>query len=281
MKTQSTKNLTVIILLTVLALVLIGLLIQTNRSGNKKLDSEKTRSEALLSDKLDLEQRMEAAQNDITGLRGSNQNLEKKLGELNEQLALKEKEIRRLMTDRNTVKELRQKNAELEALCSRMESDIKTLEELRAKLMLENGLLDKQLADLGSKNDSLVAQNAILEAMLADNFQIEAQKGKNEKLTLVARRANTLVSSFDVPEGMGAKLYFKVVTPDQAVISSTDSPYASIRKLNYESKEDSSGSFGARAELVYKPETKLNRGVYRFHVYDGDKYMGSVQLRLK
>jgi hypothetical protein len=40
-------------------------------------------------------------------------------------------------------------------------------------------------------------------------------------------------------------------------------------------------TFSKRAELVYKPEQKLSRGIYRFQVYDGDNYMGSVQLKLK
>ncbi len=36
-----------------------------------------------------------------------------------------------------------------------------------------------------------------------------------------------------------------------------------------------------RAELIYKADQKLTRGIYRFNVYNGKKYMGSMQLRLK
>ena len=290
MKTKATTNRSAIILLAILAVVMAGLAIQISRSGNKKLNREKLRSEALLSEKLVLEERFAAAQDELAGLEGSNTKLDKKLTELNQLMASKEKEIRKLMADNHTLIELQEKNAELTALCARMESDMADLEEELNALAREKEQLTRLLADMGSRYDYLVIRNTLLEAMLADNFQVEALRGSNDKQTVVARRANTLVSSFDVPAGMGEKLYFKVITPDHREISSKESPYASFRMLNYESDNllaslsgggASSGSFDTRAELIYKPEKKLTRGIYKFHVYDGNKYMGSVQLRLR
>jgi hypothetical protein len=289
MKTKITRNQSALVVLAMLAVIFSSLFFITNHSQKSKLKREKIRTEALLSEKLEVEKSRDTFKKEMEGLKSKHAALVNKMKETSALLSTRENEIKKLAAESATARELKKKNAELEVLRRQLEADIDSLVVNMDRLMQEQLLAQEQLEAMKTSNDFLSLKNAMLEAMLSDNFRAEALKGKNEKLTVVARRANTLVSSFDVPAGFGKAIHFKVITPEENEISSLDSKFASVKVKEYEENLMASLSGGAgetitfskRAELVYKPEQKLSRGIYRFQVYDGDNYMGSVQLKLK
>jgi hypothetical protein len=289
MKSKITRNPSAMVVLAVLAVLFAGLFFINHGSQKNKLKKEKIRTEALLSEKLELEKNMQAFQKQMAALKSKHASLDKKMKETNELLAGKENEIKKLMAERASARELKKKNAELEALRQQMAADIDSLVLNMERLMKEQLLVKEELDAMRATNDLLNLRNSMLEALLSDNYRVEALKGRNEKLTVVARKANTLVSSFDVPAGMGEAIHFKVITPEENEISSVDSRFATVRMQDYEENlmasisggAAGSNTFSKRAELVYKPEQKLSKGIYRFQVYDGTSYMGSVQLKLK
>jgi chromosome segregation ATPase len=288
MKTQKINSQAALIIVAAAALILSGTIIYTNRSLKDQLNKEKIKSESLLSEKLNLEKSINQFKKDVASLQGKNARLDNVLKETSDRLAGKESEIRKLMAENASIGELRNKNTELEKLREKLEEQITSLNLNLDQLMAENKRYNDQLASVQSENELLTTHNALLEAMLADNYRIEALKGRHDKLTISARRTNRLMVSFDIPDEVSKELYFKILTPDEQELSSIKDESAMISFYNIENNllASTTGSAIAnqalkRAELIYKPEQKLIKGIYRFNVYNGAEYVGSIQLRLK
>ena len=289
MKTQITKAQTVIIIATSVVLILAGLSIYKNVTIKNQLQKEKIRSETLLSEKLELNKSIDNFKKDLASLQGKNTQLDKVVKETSGQLEKKESQIRKLLAENASLTDLKKKNAELEALRNKLEEEVASLNLNVNQLMADNKQYSEQLESMQTENKSLAFHNALLEAMLSDNYRIEALRGKHDKLTVAARRTNKLMVSFDIPSGSGKDIYFKIVTPDEKELSSRDDKSATINYINQDenlmaslTESAASGSQSAkRAELIYKPEHKLTKGIYRINVYDGKDYMCSIQLRLK
>ena len=288
MKTQITKTQSVLLTVTAAALILSGFIFYTNRSLKDRLHKEKIRSETLLSEKLNFEKSIDKFKKDLASLQGNNAQLDKVVKETSNKLAKKESEIRKLMAENASLADMKKKNAELEALRKKLNEEIASLNLNMDQLIAENKQFSEQFASMKTENESLAFHNALLEAMLADNYRIEALRGKHDKLTVAARRTDKLMVSFDIPSEVGQELYFKIVAPDGKELSSKNDESATIKFYDLDKNlmvnlmGSASGSQKAkRAELIYKPDQKLTKGIYRFNVYNGKDYMGSIQLRLK
>src|SRR4030043_1144028 len=224
---------------------------------------------------------------DISSLQGKNAQLDKTIFETSNQLAMKESEIRKLRAGNASLAVLKKKNAELEVLHKKLENEIASLNLNIDQLTGDNKKYSEQIASVKTENEALATHNALLEAMLADNYRIEAQKRKHDKLTVSARRTNRLMTSFDLPSEAGQNLFFKIVPPDGKELSSINDESAIIN-FNTQDKNliasQTGSNYGSqnlkREKLVYKPDEKLTKGIYRINVYSGKDYMGSIQIRL-
>jgi chromosome segregation ATPase len=259
-----------------------------NASLKNQLGDQKIKSEKLLSEKLKLDQSIKELKADMSAMAGKNARLDKLLGEANKKLQKKEAEIKRLIADNATVGELRAQVRELELLREQLTRDIANLNINIAQLSDDNARLNELLARAKNENELLAFDNTILKAMVADNYRIEALKGKHEKLTINARKTDKLLVSFDLPSDVGRNLYFKVNTPQGEEFSSKTDLSAIINivenndRLLASANSDAGSSIGTkRVEMIYKPNKKLTKGVYRFNVYNDNSYLGSTQLRLK
>jgi hypothetical protein len=289
MKTKFTERQGALLIGGLLVLILSGLFFVMVSSQKNKLKQERIRSETLLSERLMLEKKMDAFQKEQAKLQDKHANLLQMMKETSDQLAAKDIELKKLQTVKVLASELKKKNAEMEGLYAKVKSEIDSLVLVMGLLTNEKTQLGDQLEAMIASNDLLNQRNSMLQAMLSDNYRVEAIRGKNNKLTVVARKANSLVSSFDVPVGFGDALFFKVITPEDVEILSSESQAATIRMEDYDGNlmaslsggSASMGAFSKRAELIYTPEQKLTKGIYQFHVYDGKNYMGCVQVRLK
>ena len=259
-----------------------------NASLKKQLGDQKIKSEKLLSEKLKLDQSIKELKDDMSAMAGINVRLDKLLGEANRKLQNKEAEIKRLIAENATVSELRAQVRELELLREQLTTDIANLNINLAQLNNDNACLNELLTRTKNENELLAFDNTILKAMVADNYRIEALKGRHEKLTINARKTDKLLVSFDLPSDVGRNLYFKVNTPQGEEFSSKTDLSAIINivenndRLLASANSDAGGSIGTkRVEMIYKPNKKLTKGVYRFNVYNDNSYLGSTQLRLK
>jgi len=276
----------------VLAAVLIlgsGIFYLNHKSLNRKLDHEKIKTEALLSKNLDLEKSLEVLKKEMGTLKGKNEKLDQKLKEISDELSTREAQVKKLASANTTLEEVKRKNLALEELRNELEKKVAGLHEEMDRLATEKEGYLEQLDEIQDENKKLAMQVAFLETMLADNYRIEALKGKSEKLTVVARRANKLMVSFDLPPNAGDQIYFKLTTPDGREISSQKDRFATITRADQDenlmaSLESSAGVIGGstgRIELAYSPDYKLLKGIYQFNVFNGPDHMGKLQLRLK
>lgn len=288
MKTQLTRSSTILITITAFALILSSFIFYKNRIIKDHLKKERIKSEKMFSENLTLEKSIDKFKLDISSLQGTNAKLDKILIETSNQLILKESEIRKLRSGNASMADLKKKNAELEALHKKLENEISSLNLNIDHLTADNKKYSEEIASVKTENETLATHNYLLEAMLADNYRIEAQKRKLDKLTVSARRTNRLMTSFDLPSDAGQNLFFKIVTPDGIELSSINDESATIN-FNTQDKNLIASLTGSnlgsqnlkRAELLYKPDQKLTKGIYRINVYDGKDYMGSIQIRLK
>ncbi len=288
METSVSKS-KVILTITIFTLILLsGAFLIKNISLNMQLGKERINSEKLLSEKLKLDKSIEKFRNDLAALMGQNVRLDKLVTKTNKKLQNKEAEIKRLMAENATVGELRAKISELEILREKLMNDISDLNLSMTQLKTENSQLNDLLTSLRSENEILIVDNTILKAMVADNYRAEALKGKNDKLTINARKTDKLMVSFDLPSDVGDNLYFKVMTPKGDEFSSKTDLSARIfvvennERLLASASDNVVGSIGAkRVEMIYTPNIKLTKGVYKFNLYNDKNYIGSTQLRLK
>ncbi len=288
MKTQSEKNKLKLAAVLALSFTIILALSLGRVTLRNQLEKEKIRAESLLSEKLKLDKTIQTFRKELIDMGHKNVRLDEIVAATKQQLRQKKLEINRLMKENATVTDLRRKLTELEALKEQFNQQMAEMKTLLATLQKENNQLNTQLASAQNQNDILTINNAILRAMAADNYRIEALKGRNEKLTISARRTDKLLVIFDLPSDIGSDIYFKVINPEGKEYSSKTDLSASIKITEKKGKLLASISNNLvnetstkHVELEFKPKDKLVKGIYKFHVYNGDNYLGSTQMRLK
>lgn len=193
-----------------------------------------------------------------------------------------------LSRENASVRKLKKHVEELEALKEKLNKDLSELKLVADNLRYENEKLNGLLASVQKDNEALEFNNSVLRAMTADNYRIEALKGKNEKLTVNAKRTNKLFVTMDIPSSSDHGLYFKVVTPEGEEYSSKTDISANIKVIdtqdlvaNTDTDISNLSSGKKRIEMSCKPAKKLKKGVYQFNIYNEKTYIGSTQLRLK
>lgn len=285
METIKTKQIALIAGLA-LAIVLSGIFFVSNKSLKKDLTNEKIKSEALLSEKLALDKSIASFKNELKSMKGKNAQLDKKITEINQQLDKKQSEVKKLMADNASLNVLKTKVKELEALKNKLNEELYALQMTYENLKFDNISMNDQLTALKSEKEQLVITNTILAAIAGNNYRIEAVRGKSDKLTVNARRAQKLIVTFDLPNDVSNNISFKLVTPDGNTFTSENNESAIINITEnsdnfYASIEEMEQKGTKRVELIYKPKEKLNKGVYEFEIYKETTYIGSTQLRLR
>lgn len=271
-----------------IAIIVAGLSFYKSARLKNSLANEKLKSEIYLSEKLSLDKSVAKFQKDLADLKGKNSYLDNLIAEANLKILHKNKEIDKLMAENVSAKELQNKIADLENLKKQLNIEIEGLNNSLAQAKTENSNLNNQLASTTKLNAGLTSDNSLLKAIVSDNYRTEALRGKNEKLTVNARKTNKLMVSFDLPGNIGNDIYFKVVTPQGKELSSNTDLAATIQitengdGLLANSMQNTFGSTGTkRVEMTYKPNQKLSKGVYQFNLYNANNFLGSTQLRLK
>ena len=289
MKTKDSVTKAVLGTIFIFAIVVAGLFIYRNSALRNSLEDQKLKSEMLLSEKLNLDKSISKMNKDLNDLSGKNIQLDKKILETNTRIEEKNKEIKRLIVQNASIKILKKKNAELETLVQQLNKEINGLNNSLANANAENSKLSNQLTASSKTNSGLTSDNSVLKAIISDNYRIEALRGKKEKLTINARRTNKLTVSFDLPNNVSNKVYFKVITPQGKEFSSNDNFAETIitikengDRLLASADANMIGNAGTkRVEMTFKPNEKLKSGIYQFNIYNEDRFLGSTQLRLK
>jgi hypothetical protein len=276
-----------------LFLLLSGVLFVNNRSLKNDLKQERLTSEALLSEKLMIEKSLAKSKQDLLLTQTANARLDKRLAEITSEIEEKEARLLKLTSDNNSLRRSASRVKDLEATIEKLNSDLASLNDRLAALRSESDKhrltsheLQSQLDALGREKEMITTANAILRAMAGNNFRVEAVRGRNEKLTVNARRTQKLVYTFDLPGDIASNLSFTIKTPDNNKFTSSGSHAATIvvteNSNNFFASTSMLGKTGTKSvEMIYKPEEKLSKGVYEFEVYNDTRYIGTTRLRLR
>ncbi len=284
------KNQLVYIAIIAIALIASGVTIVRNSKLKGKLNDEKIRSEALLSEKLQLAKSFEKLSSDLSRMEKLNADFTSKIEALEKQLEQKSAEIKRINANQAALRAARVKVKELENSVAKLSSDLETAkanaEREKNKLAAENQNLNDKVAALQKENEQLKTSASILRAMASNNHRVEAVRGKNDRLTVRAGRAQRLVFAFELPNDIETNLSFNLTTPDGKKISSKSNQNAIVnispRTNNFFEQNPILGNVGTKTiEIVYKREEKLAKGTYVFDVYNNEKYIGSSRFRLR
>lgn len=266
------------------ALIAMMIIHDSNRSLEEMLNGAKLKNEATLSEKLSLDKEIKNYKAQLASLQGKNAELDKYLATANADLAKKEKELKAAGRSQSNAKEL----ANLRKMRADLESQVSALIAQIANLEGANSDLTQQIASLTSKNQELKSNNDLMKAFAANNYRMEASRGKSEKLTVVARKTKRLKMGFDLPQNVVENVQFKIQTPDGTVIDKQeDGLTATLMDIEDGSDLIASlepmGSFEVtrRIEMKYEPKKKLGKGVYTIDIYNGETYMVSCQVKLR
>lgn len=268
----------------IVALIATGVFYNSNKTLTKQLNTEKLNSEMMLSQKLELQKEIEAFKEKVASLNGKNAELDKFLTSTTQKLLEREAELKKIKRENGNVKQLKKQLAELEDMKKDFESQLVVLNESIQKLTAEKNNLNKTIASLQEENKQLAENLKIISSMTADNYMVETTKRK-DKLTVVARRAKKMSVSFKVPDNVVDDISFKIIKPDGKVVEGKDNGIA-YRVLNPEEGLMASTEGGAiqvsrKIEMTYQPKEKQKPGIYKIEMYNADKYVGTVNVRLR
>jgi len=252
----------------------------------KSMDDERIKSESLLSQKLNLEKEVGNMINELSALKGQNSSLTKKWKDAVAGITERDAKINGMTNENKKAKALIAEVETLRKVKIDMNSDLDKVKSELAQVMMDNRRLTNEVAALEGQNSELNSTIAMLNQVTVNNSLVEATKGKKDRLTVAARNTKKLKVGFDLPVELVGNIYFKMMTPEGKAVTSDESSISfyetSVPSEMYASNEMIAKTSGKKhIEMVYKPESKLESGIYKIDVYSGDKYLGTTRVHLK
>jgi FtsZ-binding cell division protein ZapB len=274
------------------AVIIIALLLLTFggiKSKNRikeDLVSEKSRSEALVTEKSQLEQEIAKFRQELADLQGKSDATDKLLEEANTKLAASQRRINNLSRQTNEAAEsLRKELADVQALKADLEKKYSALNLNYDQLVAQNNDLKSSLEAAEAKLAKAIQENTLYDA---NNFQVSALKGKTgERLTAKGCMTKRLSITFDVPQSLTESVSFKVTTPDGTVAGPDDKAlswtFPTDMKELTASISPLSGVFESAkpVKLIYAPGKRLKKGEYKIEVLCSSSPLGNCRITLK
>ncbi len=292
MKTQMNFKKVALVVLGVLLLVSIIFITTSYQKQNKlqrSADNERLKSEAMLSEKLMVQKDLDKALMELAMLNQKRNQLEQNINDLNQEINSRDASIRNLKKENEQLESLKKNLAETISKSEIMKNELENLIGKINSLTNDKQILENTIANLQKENNTLADNLKTMQNLNANNYLIQALKGKHGRLTVNARRTNKIQFAFDVPEISNAKLHFNIVTPDGKTIDSRKDKQALVTLVTTEADNMVASIEGGvvskakqtRVNLSYKPDQKLKAGIYAFEIYNNEVYLGTSQIKLK
>lgn len=258
---------------------------RVNSSLEAGLQEQKLKSESLLSEKLLLEKDIQKFEEKLSSLKGKNIDLDNLVKSVSTKLRNQESEYNRMKRENSSLVQIKKQRQELQGLKNQLENDLSSLKSSYAELEARNNELNNIVASLQERNSVLT--DDLNRAMFAtvDQSQIQAVRGKSEKLTVRANRTKKLIANFEVPVNL-KNLSFRITDSKGNVLTSKDGTVASSsipseKSFIASSDAEAQGNKLQKVEMVYLPKEKLKRGVYTVEILNESLYVGSLKVKLK
>lgn len=258
---------------------------RVNSSLKTGLQEERLKSESLLSERLQLEKEMQKVKDQLLLLEGQNTELNNVVKNASAKLQSQEADYNRLKKENLSLNQIKKQRQELIALQNQLENELQSLRGSYAALQSQNSELNNKVASLQERNKLL--NDELNRAMFAavDQSQIQAIKGKHERLTVKARKTKKLIANFEVPANLN-DLSFRIIDAQGKLLKQEDGTIASTvfpSDNNITASADAAvvGNKLQKVEMVYIPKEKLKTGVYTVEILNENLYVGSLKVKLK
>ncbi|PKP50112.1 MAG: hypothetical protein CVT92_14670 [Bacteroidetes bacterium HGW-Bacteroidetes-1] len=270
-----------------LLVILIGTfsLYNNGKSLKSNLNSEKLKTEMMLSERLALQKEINNFRTQINSLIGKNTELDKLLAQTTKKLNNKQAEMNKIVKDNSNIALLKTQIEDLNRMKKDFENEVLTMNETIQRLNNENDTKDQKMASLQKENEFLSANLAMLNSMMAsDDYLVETSK-KNQKLTAKAKQTKKMSLTFNVPDNIVSNINFKITKPDGKLVEGKDSGIAynlvDENETLLASNTVSEINIVRKIEMNYTPKKKLKPGIYKIAIYNGDRHIGTCNVNLR
>lgn len=256
----------------------------TNGSLRRGIEKEKLNAESLLSEKLLLEKDLQKAGDQLATLSAKNTSLDEAVKRADATLTENARAVERLKKENAGVAQLKRERQELHSIESQLRNELQTLRYANAALEQQNNQLNQTVTSLQERNRLL--SDDLNKAMFSslDQSQIQAVRGKSQRLTLNAKRVRKLTADFEIPMAM-KDIRFNVIDEDGKVLTDKDgsvtySVLSLTKNFTASAKTGTGANSFQKIEMVYTPKEKLKAGVYIVEVLHENLHVGSLKIKL-
>lgn len=224
--------------------------------------------------------------------------------ELNAEMAAQREEIEALLAkvkDRNwSIHKLKKEAATLREIMKGYVVTIDSLNTLNQNLMAENSNLNERVVQVEGQNVALMERQSNMEEIISTGQTLQAgnihcssvrlrSSGKQME-TNRASKTEMLKSCFtlrrnDIAKKGEKELFLRILGPDGKALVSKEGAaeyafdegqgeYSVTRKIEYTGTETDVCMF-------YTIQNPLEKGIYKFYIYEASKLIGSAELELK
>lgn len=256
-----------------------------NSSLEAGLQKEKLKSESLLSEKLLLEKDIQKIKDQLFALKDQNREYDELVKSTSARLKAQEGEFNMMKKESLSLAQIKKQRQELSALKNQLENELESLRNSYTHLENKNQELNATIASLSERNKILTDDLNKATFAAIDQSQIQAVKGKTEKLTVRAKRTKKLIANFEVPANL-KDLSFRITDSNGNALTSNDGTISSSfmpSENSYTASSDSeiAGNKLQKVEMIYLPKAKLKTGVYTVEILNENLYVGSLKVKLK
>jgi myosin heavy subunit len=209
--TESKQKRVTLLLIILLALSIIGNLMQMRKQG-QTIETHEIKIDSMVEVRVELEKELSSIEMELEKYRGISSNLDSMLNDANEQLAKQEQKIRKLIANEKDAKKL---NSKLKTELAELKRNRDEYLEKIDQLITENNLLKSQNESLNASVNTLTDEKRNLQqkvntasTLQAEYLQIGAfkKKGSGKYIeTSIAKRPNKIDICFTVLENKIAK----------------------------------------------------------------------------
>jgi len=209
--TESKQKRLTLLLIILLALSIIGNLMQMRKQG-QTIETHEIKIDSMVEVRVELEKELSSIEMELEKYRGISSNLDSMLNDANEQLAKQEQKIRKLIANEKDAKKL---NSKLKTELAELKRNRDEYLEKIDQLITENNLLKSQNESLNASVNTLTDEKRNLQqkvntasTLQAEYLQIGAfkKKGSGKYIeTSIAKRTNKIDICFTVLENKIAK----------------------------------------------------------------------------
>jgi hypothetical protein len=272
------RNPAVSILLTIFLLGSVSLLFIAKKDNNnlyRDLSVTRSNVDSLLKEK-------ESLDNNLKKIKGKNDSLTSKSGELEKSLSLTRNRLtakeRDIAKTNKTIDETNKKYEDLLSAQNEWEKEARNLKDANEKFGRENESLKNKVLLLTDDNTKLHEQLIISKTTAKDNILVEPMT-KTGGLNLKGKKVRKIVASLNVQNEMKSPT-FRIFDPNGVQLPEQNGSF-NLRHVNETSMNSPMNNNSNKIVLTYSISKKIGAGLYRIEMLNENKHVGNLCIRFR